>query len=73
MEKTMYLYLLAARLHRCATSYETITSMRAAGELMKECYGARCRGMFGNLGLVYMTDFEISAEHMDFLGVTVWN
>lgn len=44
--------------------------MRAAVELLEECYGAESRGLAPmNMGLVFATNTEISKEDMLTLGV----
>lgn len=58
----MFLYFLSKRLG--------LGHMKAAVELMKELYGAECRGSAPwNTGLVYATEVEIPEDEQKILGI----
>lgn len=60
----MHLYLLVKG--------PAICDLRAAVELLKECYNAKSRGPGYGLGLVFATDTPVSADDMNTLGLVSW-
>ena len=50
-----------------------LSEMKAARELIQECYGGKCRGLAYGIGLVCEIKVEIPEDLWETLSVVIWN